>query len=581
MDYQEILKKYWGYETFRGIQREIIESVGQGRDTLGLMPTGGGKSICFQVPTLAGDGLCLVITPLISLMRDQVDRLRGMGILAECIHAGMSRDEVVRILDNCLLGDYKFLYVAPERLGSDLFQAKLPYFTRVSLLCVDEAHCISQWGFDFRPAYLQIARLRRQLPRHVPVLALTATATVRVAGDIMEQLEFAEPNCISMSFERENLSYVVRRTPDKEAETIRILQRYGEGSAIVYTRSRQLTGLLSQRLVEAGITAENYHAGLTMAERNLRYANWMKGRDRVMVATNAFGMGIDKPDVRLVIHYNLPDSLEAYFQEAGRAGRDGQTAYAVLLYDPVDQRVLRRRVTEQYPDRDFVTKTYENICYYYQIGVGEGANQTHLFAIDDFCRKFHQFGVQTDSALRLLDHAGYLEYRTDNDMRSRLRFALSKNDLYALRNNGVEGDRIIEELLRNYGGLFVDFVLIDETLLAHATGLTPDRVYDLLKLLAQRRIIDYIPRNNQPTVKLRIGRVETRHLTLPPEVYEERKRHFASLIRSMLEYADNQTVCRSRMLLYYFGQRDGKDCGRCDVCLARKKRRRSGFLASV
>jgi len=572
MGYQAVLKKYWGYDSFRGVQREIIESVGAGRDTLGLMPTGGGKSVCFQVPTLAKEGLCLVISPLISLMHDQVNHLRMRGILAECIHTGMSHSEVVRVLDNCILGDYKFLYVAPERLSSDTFRAKLPYLTRVSMICVDEAHCISQWGYDFRPSYLGIAKLRHLLPRRVPILALTATATPRVVDDIQEKLEFSERNCIRMSFERKNLTYVVRHTPNKEAEMVHILQRYTEGSAIVYTRSRQLTGQLARRLQEAGIAAENYHAGLSIAERNLRYANWVKGRDRVMVATNAFGMGIDKADVRLVIHYNLPDSLEAYFQEAGRAGRDGLKAYAILLYDPSDQRTLNRRIAEQYPEPDYIRMTYENICYYYQIGEGEGAGQTHLFGIDDFCRRFHQFPVQTDSALRLLDSAGYVEYRTDNDMRSRLRFVLQKEDLYALHNNGREVDELIEALLRNYGGLFVDFVLIDEVLLARSTGSTPDRVYELLKLLAQRRVIDYIPHNNQPTVMLRIGRVDTRHVALPPMVLANRKRQFARLIRAMLEYAANETVCRSRMLLYYFGEKDGKECGHCDVCLKRHRK---------
>lgn len=570
MDYLAVLKKYWGYDSFRGVQREIIESVGAGRDTLGLMPTGGGKSICFQVPTLAGEGLCLVISPLISLMRDQVEHLRMCGILAECIHTGMNRSEVVRVLDNCILGDYKFLYVAPERLGSDLFRDKLPYFTRVSMICVDEAHCISQWGYDFRPSYLGIAKLRHLLPHRVPILALTATATPQVVDDIQQRLEFNEPNCIRMSFERKNLTYVVRRTPNKEEEMLHILQRYTEGSAIVYTRSRQLTGQLARRLQEGGIKAENYHAGLSIAERNLRYSNWVKGIDRVMVATNAFGMGIDKADVRLVIHYNLPDSLEAYFQEAGRAGRDGLRAYAILLYDPADRRTLSRRIAEQYPEPKYIRTTYENICYYYQIGEGEGAGQTHHFWIDDFCRRFHQFPVQTDSALRLLDSAGYVEYRTDNDMRSRLRFVLQKEDLYTLHHNGREADALIEALLRNYGGLFVDFVLIDEVLLAHSTGSTPDRVYELLKLLAQRRIIDYIPHNNQPTVMLRIGRVDTRHVALPLEVLTDRKRNYERLIRAMLEYAANETVCRSRMLLYYFGEKDGKECGHCDVCLKKK-----------
>ena len=567
-----ILRQYWGYDSFRGIQQQIIESIAQGRDTLGLMPTGGGKSVCFQVPTLSMEGLCLVITPLISLMEDQVSRLRQKGIKAETIHAGMMHDDVVRKLDNCILGDYKFLYLSPERLESDLFLAKLPYMRNICMICVDEAHCVSQWGYDFRPAYLQIARLRHRLSYHVPLLALTATATPKVIDDIQEKLEFAEKNVFRMSFERKNLVYVVRTTENKEEELVHILRSVVHGSAIVYTRSRLLTRELSRYLNASGISADNYHAGMTAAERELKQINWTKNRCRVMVATNAFGMGIDKPDVRFVIHYSMPDSIEAYFQEAGRAGRDGNTAYAILLYNPADCKTARMRVGENYPDIAYVRQTYENICYYYQIGEGEGANVTHHFHIDRFCRNFKQFAVPTDSALRLLDNAGYIAYKTDNDMKSRVRFVLDKASLYKLHEGGPDIERLLDALLRNYTGLFADYVLIEETQLSHATGIDSARIYDLLKDLAVRRIIDYIPHNDTPTIMFRRNRVDTRFVCLPPEVYSIRKEEYKKRMEEMVEYAVSATRCRSQMLLRYFGEDSDHQCGQCDVCLRRKKK---------
>ncbi len=573
----DILRQHWGYDSFRGIQEDIILSISEGRDTLGLMPTGGGKSVCFQVPALAREGLCLVITPLISLMEDQVARLHSMGIKAETVHAGMMRDDVVRKLDNCILGNYKFLYLSPERLESELFQAKIPYLRRVvSLICVDEAHCVSQWGYDFRPAYLRIATLRRQLGSDVPILALTATATPRVVEDIQSQLAFRQPNVFSMSFERKNLAYVVRRTENKPDEMVHILKRVTAGSAIVYTQNRRLTSELAQLLRSYDITADNYHAGLTQTERDLRQTNWMKGRVRVMVATNAFGMGIDKPDVRLVIHYSMPDSLEAYFQEAGRAGRDGQTAYAVLLFNSHDSGLLRRRVSEQYPEPDYIRRTYENICYFYQIGLDEGRNQRHFFSMERFCQAFRQFPVQTDSALKLLDNAGYLEYCTDNEMKSQVKFALQKEDLYRLHEGNRDSELLMDALLRNYTGIFAHFALIDEMQLSHLTGIDQDRIYDLLKDLAERRIIDYIPHNNNPTIMLRIARVDTDRLYLPDSVYEDRRKDFASRIKGMLEYASADNHCRSRVLLQYFGEKTEKDCGQCDVCLEKKKKQATG-----
>ena len=571
-NYLDILREYWGYDSFRGIQEQIITSIGEGRDTLGLMPTGGGKSICFQVPTLAMKGLCLVITPLISLMKDQVAQLRLRGIKAETIHTGMVRDDVVRILDNCILGDYRFLYVSPERIGSDLFRTKLERMGNICMICVDEAHCISQWGYDFRPAYQQIAELRNLIPYPVPVLALTATATPKVVDDIQEKLWFKEKNVISMSFERKNLIYVVRQTENKTEEMLHILKSVPQGSAIVYTRSRRLTTELAQLLQSHGIMAESYHAGLTTAERDLRQINWTKGRSRVMVATNAFGMGIDKPDVRLVIHYNLPDSIEAYFQEAGRAGRDGNASYAVLLYNPKDNYTLSRRVSETYPEKEYIRETYENISCYYEIGVGDGRNTTHLFSIDDFCRKFKQFPVQVNSALKLLNNAGYIDYREENDMKSRLRFILRKEELYRLHEGSKDMEMLMDAILRNYTGVFADFVLIEEMHLSHLTGLDADYIYDLLKEMAARRIIDYIPHNSSPTITYVLPRVDTERIMLSEDVYELRKEDYQHRINKMLEYASSTTRCRSRMLLNYFGEKAQDECGQCDVCLARKKK---------
>lgn len=567
----DILKQYWGYDSFRGIQEEVIESVCSGRDTLGLMPTGGGKSICFQVPALALDGLCIVVTPLISLMKDQVLQLKLRGIKAEAVYSGMMREDIVRVLDNCVHGAYKLLYISPERLSSELFLAKLERLRKVSLIVVDEAHCISQWGYDFRPSYLQVARIRHLLPSDVPVLALTATATPKVVDDIQERLGFREKNVFSMSFERKNLIYVVRETEDRAGEMLHILQSVPQGCAIVYTRTRQQTVDVARFLEENNITASNYHAGLTDAEKDYRQANWTKNRVRVMVATNAFGMGIDKPDVRLVIHYNMPDSLEAYFQEAGRAGRDGKTAYAVLLYNKQDVRTLCRRVPEAYPDLEYIRKTYENVSYFLQVGVGEALGRTFYFPMESFCRIFHQFPVQTNSALRLLNNAGYIEYHEEQEFKSALHFILKKEELYRIYETDADTDLVIQTILRTYPGVFANFVYIEETNLAHLTGLAAERIYHILKDLHHHRIIDFIPHKKTPVVCYTMARVETDSVNLPLSVYEERKMDFQKRIDEISEYATSEEKCRSRMLLSYFGDKDAADCGQCDVCLARKK----------
>ncbi len=567
--YLSILKQYWGYDNFRGIQKDIIESVAAGNDTLGLMPTGGGKSVCFQVPALAMDGLCIVVTPLVALMKDQVMQLRQRGIKAEMVHSGMSHDDRLRVLDNCVLGDYKFLYVSPERTTTELFRVKLAQVrTRICMITVDEAHCVSQWGYDFRPSYLQIASLRHAIPYHVPVLALTATATPRVVEDIQDKLEFTRHNVFAMSFERKNLIYVVRQTEDKISEIVHILRSVPQGSAIIYTRSRQLTTDIARYLVDSGISADNYHAGLTDAEKNLRQNRWTQGEKRVMVATNAFGMGIDKPDVRLVIHYSSPDSVEAYFQEAGRAGRDGKPSYAVLLYNPKDAFTLRTRVRQTYPDKEYIFQTYDNLACFLQVPEGEGMGRTFYFDLMHFCTAFHQFATNADSALRLLSNAGYIDYREEQDFKSRLMFTVRKEELYLLNTDAPDTDKLIQQILRQYTGVFADMVNIEETLLSHLTGLSVERIYNILKELARRHIVSYIPRKSTPTITFLTPRIDSRHILLPPSVYEDRMRYYAERIEHMVRYITSDDCCRSKFLLEYFGQKDAPLCHQCDVCLA-------------
>ena len=573
--YLSILRQYWGYESFRGIQEQIISSIGAGRDTLGLMPTGGGKSVCFQVPALAMGGLCIVVTPLISLMKDQVRQLRQRGIKAEAVYSGMSRDDIIRVLDNCILGDYRFLYVSPERLASDLFRAKLVRMTRLSLIAVDEAHCISQWGYDFRPSYLQIAQIRRLVAQDVPVLALTATATAEVVTDIQEKLLFREPNVISMSFERANLIYVVRQTGCKMDEVEHILKGVEQGSAIVYIRSRQLTREVARQLCERGITATNYHAGLSHAERDARQNDWTQGRVRVMVATNAFGMGIDKPDVRVVIHYSPPDTLEAYFQEAGRAGRDGQTSYAVLLYDQTDMSTFARRVSLAYPPVEYVRGVYESLCYFLQVGIGEAEGRTFLFSLEDFCRRFRLFGATANSALTLLSYAGYIDYQEDNEFNSSVQILVRKEELYTLRTSDRHADLVLTALLRNYTGLFAEPVHVEETFIAREAGLTPTDVYLTLKGLSHQRILQFIPRRSSPTVTFVRPRIDTEEVSLPASVYLDRREAFIRRSRHVVDYVESSDTCRSVMLREYFGERDVDECGHCDVCLEHRRRGKS------
>ena len=561
--YHDILQQYWGYSSFRGIQEQIIESIGSGRDTLGLMPTGGGKSITFQVPALVKKGVCLVITPLIALMKDQVRNLRARGIKATAIYTGLTHEEIIIALENCIFGEYKFLYISPERLSSDLFLAKLKCIP-VSMITVDESHCISQWGYDFRPAYLQIANIRKLLP-NVPVLALTATATPEVVKDIQKKLQFKEENVFRMSFERENLAYVVRQTDSKANELFHILQRI-PGSAIVYTRSRNRTREVAEFLRQQGITAEFYHAGLPNIDKDIRQNKWQQNESRVIVATNAFGMGIDKPDVRLVVHVDLPDSPEAYFQEAGRAGRDGAFAYAVLLVSSRDAQTLKQRIPNTYPEKDFICEVYEHLSYYYQIAMGSGAGVTYEFDIDKFCRNFKHFPVPVDSALRILTQAGYIEYVDEQENASRLIFIIRRDELYSTRED-KDTENLLRVLLRTYTGLFTDYVYIDEHLLAHHSGLDYHRVYEILKSLNYNRIIRYIPHKKTPLIRYVQNRQEKTHLFFPSTIYEERKQAYKKRIAAMIEYATSGNKCRSRLLLYYFGEKNEHDCCQCDVCL--------------
>ena len=562
--FRQTLREYWGYPDFRGIQRDIIESISQGKDTLGLMPTGGGKSITFQVPALVMPGVCVVITPLIALMKDQVDHLRQKGIQAAAIYSGMSRREIITTLENCIFGGIKLLYVSPERLFSDIFKVKFKHMD-VSFVTVDEAHCISQWGYDFRPSYLSIAEIR-QLKPDTAILALTATATPKVIDDIQERLGFKQKNVFRMSFERSNLAYIVRETMDKYTELIHILNAVS-GSAIVYVRSRKHASDMAQFLTSENISATFYHAGLEPAIKNQRQNSWQQNEVRVIVATNAFGMGIDKPDVRLVLHIDCPDSIEAYFQEAGRAGRDGKKAYAVLLWNKGDRKKLNKRVVENFPEKDYIKEVYEDLAYYYQIGVGSGAGYSFVFEIDKFSRTFKHFPVQTHSALQILERAGYIHYEMEPEARARVMFKLGRNDLYRLDESSKFEDAVITALLRTYGGLFSNYVYVDEGLVAQEAGLTTQQVYVILKNLAQRNIIYFIPQRKTPFITYLQDRIDGENVVLSKEIYEERKEQYVKRINAMQAYASNNEVCRSRQLLIYFGEKRHKDCEQCDVCL--------------
>lgn len=566
--YREILQEYWGHDNFRELQEDIILSVCEGRDTLALMPTGGGKSLTFQIPSLAMDGICLVVTPLVALMKDQVSNLKKMGIRAAAIYSGMTRQEIILTLDNCHYGYFKFLYVSPERLCTDLFRERIVNMD-VNLIAVDEAHCISQWGYDFRPSYLNISEIRTLLPE-VPVLALTATATPSVVEDIQERLHFRAPNVFRKSYERPNLAYVVRQTEDKERELLHILEKT-PGSAVVYVRSRKSSRELAVKLKKNGISSDYFHAGLTNESKDSRQEAWKNGSCRVIIATNAFGMGIDKADVRIVVHMDLPDSIEAYFQEAGRAGRDGLKAFAVLLYHKSDSIRLKKHLSDSFPSKDSIRKVYESLAFYFQVGAGNGLGAMFAFDLTDFCTKFKFNYLHAYNALKILEQAGYLELTDEIDNPSRVYFLSKRDELYKLKLDDALSDEVLKVLLRSYTGLFTDFIAIQEELLAKRLGTTADDIYNRLLSLSRYGIIHYIPRKKSPYIIYRVAREETEHVALRKEVYENRLDRSKKRIQAILSFASENQVCRSRQLLLYFGQDSVDDCGHCDVCLSKNE----------
>ena len=566
-----ILKQYWGYESFRESQYEIISSVLSGRDTLALMPTGGGKSITYQLPTLMSDGLCVVITPLIALMKDQVDKLQRQGISAVAIHSGLSRRKIDIALDNCVYGDVKFLYIAPERLNSDIFRLRARRMN-ISLIAVDEAHCISQWGYDFRPSYLHIKTLREFQPE-APVLALTASATERVTDDIMENLCFAEKNIIRSSFARPNLSYVVRKVEDKEEQLLRVISGVA-GSGIVYVRKRETAETLCQFLQEQGVSASFYHAGLPNEERSIRQDEWVSGRVRVMVATNAFGMGIDKADVRFVVHYTMSDSMESYYQEAGRAGRDGKRSYAMLMVAPNDYKILSRRVEGNFPPIEQIKSIYEKICAYLMIAIGDGAARSYVFNIQDFCYREKLFVQTVVSALDLLERNEYMSYVDVADNPARVIFKVSRDDLYKYTMSDTV-ERVVRTMLRMYNGLFTEFRAIDEEVIAAATDMSREQVHQVLRELWRSQIIRYVPANSSPMIYMNEERLPVSSLYISPKSYGYRKEQMISRFEAMVGYAENTTECRSVILSNYFGDSSAEPCGHCDVCLANKRNAKS------
>lgn len=531
------------------------------------MPTGGGKSITFQVPAMAMEGTCLVVTPLIALMKDQVDNLRRLGIKATAVYSGMSRQEIIAQLENCIFGNYKFLYVSPERLSSDIFLAKLEAM-QINLLVVDESHCISQWGYDFRPSYLKIAEVRERLP-DVPVLALTATAIPDAIDDIQEKLKFRQKNVLKKSFFRPNLSYSVRRTDNKIDQLIYILQRVS-GSAIVYVRNRKRTHEIALALQNAGFSADFYHAGLNREEKTIRQNRWKNNECRIIVSTNAFGMGIDKPDVRIVVHIDMPGSLEEYFQEAGRAGRDEQKAYAIALSSGIDSSKLKKRLADEFPDKDLIYRVYDALGNYYQIAAGYGLDTVHDFSLAEFCEAFSFSRLQAHHALKILELSGYIEYTEEIENASRLMFTATRDELYKYLHRDRLTDEVIQVILRTYTGVFANYVYINEKLIATRMQITLQQVYDILTGLSKCRIVNYIPHKKTPLIIYTQTREEIKHVRILRSAYEERKERFENRISKVLEYMNEEFYCRSRMLLSYFGEKGTNNCGVCDVCLAKK-----------
>lgn len=566
-DIGNILKHYWGYDNFRSLQEEIIRSVLTGKDTLALMPTGGGKSLTYQVATLAREGLGLVITPLIALMKDQVEDLKARNIPAEAIYTGMSQEQTESVINKCIYNGVEFLYISPERLASEKFRARLKQMN-IGLIAVDEAHCISQWGYDFRPSYLRIAEIRTFFPE-IPVLALTATATPEVVKDIMQQLKFRGENVLSKSFRRENLAYVVRKVNDKLSELLHILSRL-QASAIVYVRKRNRAEELARFLNGNGIKADFYHAGLTPLLREKKQEEWKSNRVPVIVATNAFGMGIDKPDVRAVIHYDIPDSPEAYFQEAGRAGRDGNKAYAVLLCNEATLAALKERITKGYPEKEFIRRVYECLGNYFQIAEGAGEGFAFEFDPSDFVQKFKLDQIRTLSALNILQVGGYLECTKEVNARSRICFQISRERLDSFMPDNEFTERLLVLLMRKYAGIFVQYIFINEQFIAEALGSSRRKVYEALTELAKQKIISYVPGNDRPYIVYHQPRLPVAYVSIGKEAYEDRRKVYGEKINGMVRYIETED-CRQLSLMRYFGQKETIPCGICDVCLQKKQ----------
>ncbi|TRX64250.1 ATP-dependent DNA helicase RecQ [Carboxylicivirga sp. M1479] len=566
--FHHILKQYWGYDAFRPLQEDIIRSVADGKDTLGLMPTGGGKSLTFQVPALAKEGTCIVVTPLIALMKDQVMNLKKRDIKAAAIHSGLSRHEINIILDNCIYGGTKFLYLSPERLGTDLFQDKVQLMN-INLIAVDEAHCISQWGYDFRPSYLKVANIREYIP-DAPILALTATATPLVVKDIQERLLFNKPNVFQKSFKRDNLVYVVRQAEDKEQQLLSILNKV-LGSAVVYVRNRKKTQEYSDLLVKNNISSSSFHAGMPQEVKDTRQKNWTDGQTRVIVSTNAFGMGIDKPNVRLVVHMDAPDSLEAYFQEAGRAGRDGHKAFAVLLWSNNDKMRLNKSISVTFPPKEKILQVYEALGNYFQLAEGSGFGMVYDFNLSHFCKSYRMNLMTVFNCLKILQRAGYIEFTEELQLSAKVHFIMRRDDLYKFQVANEDHDHFLKLLLRSYTGLFTEYVPINEDLLAKRMNTSRNTIYQHLTQLGKLGVIKYIPQKKTPLISYTTSREDSKYITLRKEIYKDRKEKYEERIQSVIDYGTVAHICRSKQLISYFGQTENENCGHCDICNTIKK----------